>query len=148
MSLLLPVLFILFGGLVEFGRALQQKHVADKGVKNAARYLARVVNDGSCPVSSGNANWNTLEGNAKVLAQKGTLDNNGAYLLTNWTNAGDVTVSVTCISNTAGNYRGFSQIPVITVSTSFAFNDIGMLSLLQIPSLTISASHQQMFIGG
>jgi len=147
MSLILPVLILFMGGLAEFGMALQQKHVADKGVKNAARYLARVVNlDGACPPT--NTNWNTLVGNAKTLAQKGTLNGNAAYLLTNWTSASDVTVSVSCIDNTSGNYRGFDQIPVINVSTTFNFNDIGMLSLLNIQSLSISASHEQMFIGG
>jgi|GEM_PF-2759723 len=146
MGLLLPVLVSLMAGMVEFGRALQQFHIADKGVKNAARYLARVAGDGTCPPTS--TSWSNHVVLAKRVAQRGSFDPGSPYSLSNWQTASDVSVNVACVDNSAGDFRGPALIPIVTVTTSFSYNDIGILSVLQVPSITISASHQEIYIGG
>ncbi len=148
-TLLLPFLIVIMAGMLEFGRGLHQYHTAAKGVKNAARYLARVVDEGSCPPSS--TAWTTQVAKAKTLAQHGSFSSSDPLSLSNWSNASDITVSVSCVDNSAGTYRGDDDIPVVTVSTSFAYNSLGLLSLTNVPGLTglqIEVSHEQMFIGG
>lgn len=144
-SLLLPLLVSIFAGIVEFGNILQQYHVANKGVKSAARYMARVAGDGSCPIGNG---WTTNEGDAKYLAQHGSFEATEPFLLSNWQNANQITITVTCIDNISGGFRGNEQIPTVTVSTSFDYADIGLLSFLPGNGVTITATHEQMYIGG
>ena len=85
---------------------------------------------------------------AKTLAMHGSLDNSDPLLLSNWSTAGSITIAVSCYDNSGGTYRGLEDLAIITVSTSFNFDDIGLLSTLGITGLTINASHQEMFIGG
>ena len=59
-SLLLPIIFFSAFGMMEFGRALYQFHIANKGVKSAARFMARVPNPGlACPPTG--PNWTIAE---------------------------------------------------------------------------------------
>jgi len=157
MSLMLPVLILLMGGMIEFGRALQQYHVATKGVKHAARYLARVVHNGACPPDPTDTSWNSYVADAKKLAQTGTLNSNAPLRLDNWDNSATFNVNVTCVANSPDAVtgirplRGQDNLPIITVSTSFTFDKVGTLSVLNIPGLsdlTITATHQQKHIGG
>ena len=153
MSLLLPIIVLLMGGMAEFGRALQQHHVASKGVKSAARYLARVPGNRSCT----QANWDSYLTQAKSIAQRGSLDGSAPLVIPNWDASATFTVTVTCIPNAPDAitgirpYRDQENMPILTVSTSFNFDDFGMLGLLEVTglsALTITTSHQQMYIGG
>lgn len=42
LALVLPMVILLVGGVFELSRAVYQFQIADKGVKSAARYLARI----------------------------------------------------------------------------------------------------------
>lgn len=158
MALMLPLLLCLMGGMAEFGRAFQQYHVANKGVKSAARYLARVAEENDCGTTL-SANWNTNVTRAKNLARLNSLNGTGSPVLSNWTDA-DITIDdPTCVANTGGAFNGPAQIPIVNVSTTFTYDDLGMLSLLSvlplgkrasfaISNIQITASHQELYIGG
>jgi len=159
LSLLMPIFLVLMGFIGEFSRAVYQFHVAEKGVKNAARYLARVsVPDVN---SCGGALLDAYKTNAANIAQRGSFDTSVEHKLNNWTQAGDIIVSIDCVDNAPDGttnlrpYLGADKIPVITVSTSFEFNDIGLLSFIKMidPSkhsddkIIITASHKEVYIG-
>lgn len=144
-SILLPVLFFSLFGMMEFTRVIYQHHVAEKGVKAAARYLARVVDNTGCALSS--SDFSNAQTQAKTLAQYGKFSAAGSPSLSNWNNASDITINITCEPN-SGAWRGEKDIPIITVSTSFSYNDIGLLGALSTNAITVRASHQEMFVGG
>lgn len=145
-SLLLPVLFFSIFGMIEYSRVIYQQHIADKGVKNAARYLARIVDDTDCALNG--AEFTAARTNAVTLAQFGRFDSNGTPLLSNWTNAADVTITIDCELNTGGEWRGEDDLPLITVSTAFNYDDLGLLGVLGQNGITVRASHQEIFVGG
>ena len=156
-SLLLPVLVVMMAFIGDISRAVYQFHVAEKGVKSAARYLARVPDVTVCAASS----FDTFSSNAANMAQRGSFNAQDDFKLSNWQNAADLTISVVCEANAIDavtNTRPFigpDQIPVITVSTSFAFDDVGMLNLIKLidgtqsdnSGITIAASHSEVYVG-
>jgi len=156
-SLLLPMLVVIMGFGSEFGRAVYQIHVAEKGVKNAARYLARVPDIAGCTTSS----FDGFALNAINVAQKGSFNNNAPLKLSNWDAPNDITIEVDCVSNlpdAVTNVRPFfggDQIPIITVRTAFDFNSIGMLDIIQLldptqqdnEGIVISAAHKEIYVG-
>lgn len=164
LGLLLPLLLCLMGGMAEFGRAFHQYHIANKGVKSAARYLARVPVGVDCTTSS--AAW-TAKGEvvlAKNLAVSGSFAANAPSIISNWTPA-DVSIpapdATTCFDNSGSTptYNGRAEIPIVTVSTTFTYDDLGMLSLLSVlplgkkasfalTNIQITATHQEVHIGG
>ena len=162
LGLLLPLLLCLMGGMAEFGRAFHQYHIANKGVKSAARYLARVPVGVDCATSS--AAWTSKSEVvlAKSLAVSGSFAVNAPSVISNWTPA-DVSIpapdATTCFNNSGGTYNGRAQIPIVTVSTTFIYDDLGMLSLMSVlplgkkasfalTNIQITATHQEVHIGG
>ncbi len=145
-SILLPVLFTAFFGMIEFGRVIYQNHVAEKGVKSAARYLARVIDATGCPMTG--ADYTNAEAAAKTLAQYGGFDSSAKPVIAKWDNASDITISISCTDNSSGGFRGEEDLPIITVSTTFQYQDLGMLSVVTNDPINITASHQELFIGG
>ena len=59
---------------------------------------------------------------------------------------GDVTVA-DCVDNTGGAYRGHDQIPVIEVTASAPYEDLGLLTVIGLDSIDLEVSHQQLWIG-
>lgn len=158
MGLLLPLLLLLMGGMAEFGRAFQQFHLANKGVKSAARYLSRVATGIDCASTAGDWAAKTEVALAKNLAVSGSFSASSPSVISNWA-ATDITIPApsasTCFDNSGNTYLGDDLIPIIRVTTSFEFNDIGLLSFLGVgkttgsgKKLTIRASHEEMYIGG
>lgn len=146
LSLLLPMVILLVGGTVELSRAFYQFQIADKGVKSAARYLARIPGNQVCPPAS--AAWTAGQVAAKNLAQRGSLSAGDPFTLSNWQNANDVTIAVSCVDNSTGGYVGGDSIPVVNVSTSFTFDDLGFLGIVKLNNINITTSHQEVYIGG
>ena len=147
-TLVAPLLLGLAFGMAETGRAFHQHHIIEKSVKDSARYLARVPMDwnscGTLPTG-----WGAAAGNAQNVALRGTLDGSAPLLLDHWTSTSTVTVSVACapagsmISPVFG-----SDIPVITVSATVPFDDIGLLGFLGLSTFSTTTAHSEMWIGG
>lgn len=140
-TLLAPVLVLMMCGLAEFANAMRQYHIMEKGVRDAGRYVARVQMTGC-----------TLPGSAVTDAQNLAITgrtSGGAPLLDTWTSPSSVAVTVsTCVNNTSGAYRGRDSIPVIQVTATAPYVDLGLLDVLGLGDIQLSVTHRQLWIGG
>lgn len=134
-TILAPFLFSLAFGMFEFGRFLYQYQMVVEGLRDGARYLARLDPDDT-----------TNQANASNLAATGTIDGSGPERVAGWA-AGDVTFVITDVDNDdgAGNplYRGFDTIKVVQATTTFDYADLGFLDALGLGALSVSATHEQ-----
>jgi hypothetical protein len=135
-AVVLPVFLALVGGVYEFGFFLYQQQLAISGVRDAARYLALTADPTNL----------ASQGDARNLAVTGSIDG-GTARIVGWQPA-DVSIAVNAIENSSGTYGSGSIIQIVTVSTDFADRTLGFLGLLGLKSPTISASHQERFVGG
>jgi len=147
-TLVLPILLSLALGVTEFGRMIQHHHVVQKGVRDAARYLARVdIGNTTC---TKDANWNAKEVIAKDLAMKGSTDPAATLILNYWTNPTTITVALNCYNITADDFRGrenSSTIPRVEVTAIVPYQDIGLLEVLGFGPLTFTLAHEEMNFG-
>ena len=135
-AIILPVFLTLVGGVYEFGFFLYQEQLVTSGVRDATRYLTLTAD----PTNSAN------QIDAKNLAVTGSIDG-GATRVSGWCEA-DVTVAIDSVDNSTGTYSGGPTIQIVTVSTSFLDPTLGFLSLLGLKAPTITASHQERYVGG
>ncbi len=133
-TLLAPFLLSLALGMTEFGRFLFQYQMVVEGLRDAGRYLARLD-----PTVA------TNQTRAANLAVTGTIDGTGALRVGGWT-AGNITFSITNVDNSAGTYRGAATIQVVEVRTTFGYVDVGFLSALGLPAISVAAAHEQRVI--
>jgi Flp pilus assembly protein TadG len=139
-TLVAPLLIMLMCGLAEFANAMRQYHIMEKGVRDAGRYLARAGMSG-CSID---ADATTA---AQNLALTGQMSG-GSVLLPTWTDPSSVAVAVAnCMDNTSGAYRGRDQMPIIEVTASAPYEDLGLLSVIGFDSIDLEVSHQQLWIG-
>lgn len=146
MTIMAPVLISLALGVVEFGRALHHHHVINKAMRDAARFLARVPVD--CPTGPGTGSvTNSADiDTAKNLALNGA-PTGGTPKVSYWTDPASITVQVDCSDNASGAYRGQAAIPIITVTATVPYQDLGLLGVLGLSARTFTSRHQQMHIG-
>jgi Flp pilus assembly protein TadG len=135
-AIILPVFLTLVGGVYEFGFFLYQQQLVTSGVRDATRYLTLSAD----PTNS------TNQIDAKNLAVTGSIDG-GATRVSGWS-AADVTVAIDSVDNATGTYSGGPTIQIVTVSTSFLDPTLGFLNLLGLKAPTITASHQERYVGG
>lgn len=139
-TLVAPLLIMLMCGMAEFAQAMRQYHIMEKGVRDAARYLARSEMNG-CSLDAGAVS------DAQNLAITGQISG-GSFLFPTWTNPGSVVASVPqCIDNSSGTYRGYDNMPVIEVTANAPYADLGMLTVLGFGGIVLEVSHQQLWIG-
>ncbi|CAN7415578.1 pilus assembly protein [Phenylobacterium sp. LjRoot219] len=139
-TLVAPLLIALMCGLAEFGQALRQYHVMQKGVGDAARYLARAPARPPC-MDATDPNWATYVGEAQNLAVKG-VPTGGTALFNGWSDTASVSVPApTCLTNPRGSG---SDLPLIIVTASAPYADLGMLSALGFDAITLTVSHQEL----
>jgi len=139
---LTPVLFALVFGVLEFSWYFYDQHRVSTGVRDAARYLSRVLD----PTTT------TLQTAAKNLAVTG--DTSGATTtprVVGWTTE-SVHVRVATIPNPVlqdGSqlYRGSTNIQIVTISTTLTYSSLGFLGLLGLTAPEISVAHSERVIG-
>lgn len=146
-----PLLVALGLGVGEFGRALQHHHVVNKAMRDASRFLARV------PVTCAGPGTGSVTDTADLtLARNLALYGQtsvGTPRISYWTNANSVAVTVGCLDNSSNAYRSTydpaiaTVIPLITVTATVPYQDLGFLSALGLGAITFSARHQQVHIG-
>jgi Flp pilus assembly protein TadG len=146
MTIMLPVLVSLAFGVAEFGRALQQHHVMTKAMRDAGRYLTRVPVDCPSGAATGSVTNTSDIDMAKNLALNGA-PTGGSPRVSYWTSPASISVRVDCFDNTAGTYRGEPGMPLITVSASVPYQDLGFLGVLGLPAMTFNPRHQELHIG-
>lgn len=143
-TLVAPLLIGLMCGLAEFGQALRQYHVMEKGVRDAARYLAHGAGRIDCSTPSspaGDTTWTTEVANAQNLAVYGATTA-GTALFKGWADPTTVTATIaTCLTNLRPTG---APLPQITVTAKAPYVDLGMLSFLGLGPITLSVSHQEL----
>lgn len=134
-------LVVLFGaGLFEYGSLFYNFELIQTGVRDAARFLARVQN----PTASETA--------ARNLARRGTVDATGALRVTSWQQT-DIQITYETTPNpideTTGRrlYRGRDPLVVVRVSTSFDHNGLGLLNAVGLGPLRVAAAHEERYVG-
>lgn len=150
-ALMLPLLTALLAGGIEVSRIVYHYHIASKGVQDAARFLSRndaVLTGNICATQA--ASWTTAVTSAKNIAMYGAPSSAGAAILSSWDDGDTITITVSCtsVSNTVSPLSGTTSIPIIEVETNFAYDDMGVLSLVGINNFVITAKHNEMGIGG
>ena len=141
LTLLMPLLVGLMCGLAEFGLLLRQYAVMDKGVRDAARFVARAADVTECPTPG----WSdAVETAAANLVLSGS-PTGGPPLIRTMTDPAVVTVTP---SGCQTGFRGpAAGVFTVTVTASAQDEDLGLLAFLGIDPPTLTVSHEQLVIG-
>jgi Flp pilus assembly protein TadG len=130
MALILPLALVLLFATFEGAYYIICEHQVVTGVRNAARYAARLdFSQYACPAGI----FSGSEATVKNLARTGQLTG-GSVRVQGWgTVATDTTVSVTCTSNTDGIYAATGRnAPKVRVSARFNYTPLmGQLGFTQ-----------------
>ncbi len=139
-TIVLPFLLILAAGTFEFGNALYGYHVITTGLRDSARYLAR-VDDTTAAATA-----------AKQIAVYGEIG--GSTKRVSWWDVGNVSVTLSAIPNPPDpvtgqrTYRGPDPIRIVRVGTTATYPGLGLLPLVGLgQTLTINTFHEERVIG-
>jgi Flp pilus assembly protein TadG len=148
MTLVLPLLFLLLGGVIEFGRALYHHHILETSMRNATRYLARVPATGQNPSDACASTAGSAANTARNLTLYGSVDGSGTALVPYLTSAD---MDKICISGptmvTVTVSGGTIEVPVIGMSIRATYENLGFLGLIGLDSIEIAARHEERLIG-
>lgn len=124
MALTLPMVMALIFGAFEGGNYMLTEHKVIKGVRDGARYAARLPFD-SYDCATGEVTT-AAETQIKAVTRTGQPDATGALRVNGWgSNANDVTVSLDCDDTTAtGLYQDRGTAPRVLVSTVVPYPSI------------------------
>ena len=146
MALILPLALALLFTTFEGAYYMICEHQAIKGVRNAARYAARLDQSNyTCPGGTFSGNTATKTG-IQNLTRTGALTG-GTAMVQGWVNS-NVTVAVTCASGQGGIYAATGgNAPQVRISTRLAYPS--MMSSLGFTNATlyIGAEAQSPVIG-
>lgn len=151
MALSLPIFLALLFGSVELGNFFLSEHVVQKGVRDAARYAARL------PITDYPACTQTSDAETRIqrVARTGRPDGTDQRIA-GWDSDDQVTVTVACLTDSGlgyvnkGIYRDFpsgGRVPVITVSASVPYPSLFGTLGIGSPSLTLNAQSQSAAYG-
>ncbi len=146
LAVVLPMLLTIGLGVIEFGNLIYRQHLIINGVRDAARYASGRPYDAANATQTAN-----VTSAAQNIATTGTISNGTSRI--SWWGAGTVSVSYATIANGATScgtsrcYRPIGDIPVVTVSTSVAYQPLGFLGFLGLNAITLRASHEERVIG-
>jgi len=148
-SLLTPLLVSLYFGVFDFSWYFYNQQLVEAGVRDAARYMARIEltggNTNPCAQKDPNGVLYTTDAaNIAVTAQTSS----GTARVTGWA-ASNVTIScVASPSLSTGFYAdGSASMTIIYVTTSFADPALGFFAVLGLSAPSLSFTHQERFIG-
>jgi len=153
-SIVLPLLVTLGFGAFEFSNAFFEHQEVTTGIRDAARYFARIpVNiAGADPCTDPNSAASIPS--AQNIAVYGTAAAATNPRVQGWAPAN---VLITCVGPIANpinpatgepTYRGASQLWMIEASTSFPYSSFGMLRAIGLTTPNLSAAHYERWIGG
>lgn len=143
MALILPLILPLMFATFEGAYYMVCEHQVVTGVRNAARYAARLdFSQYACPAGTFSGSTATVQN----LARTGQLTG-GSARVSGWVNS-DVTVTVTCASGTSGIYAATAgNAPKVRVSSQFNYPSLmGQLGFTQ-ATIRIGASAESPVMG-
>lgn len=134
LALTLPLVLLVLTGIVEFGRAMYQTTLLERGLRAAGLYGAR----SDLPISA-----ETRE-RMERIAKTGSLDTGEPYLLNAWQDASsEFNISI-------GSYTvDGKDISVIEVEASVPYDTLipGLFNMFGFEGFSLYARHQQAYIG-
>jgi len=139
MTVVLPVLLAIGLGVIEFGNAIYSNHLITNGVRDGARYAAGRPADCAC------------DADIKNIAMKGVLSG-GTYRVLWWNDpVTEIFVDRLNVPNDNGFgvklYRGPDLVPIVTVTATVPYQQLGFLAFLGLNAPTLSVSHQERVYG-
>ena len=146
-SVLTPMLFSLAFGVMEFSFYFYQQQLIESGVRDAARYLARVpvTTNGATPCTQTDpATGTSYLSYAQNIAIYGTTSAS-TQRVHGWT--GPVTITCPTTNNSGGTYSDGTTIYTISATTSFADPALGFFGVLHLSAPSISVTHKERYIG-
>lgn len=121
MALVLPMTMALIFGSMEAGNYMLTQHKVIKGVRDGARYAARL------PFSSYDCETETVASSAEeqiiAVTRSGQPDGSGMVRVRDW-DADDVSVSLTCANTSTGIYREVGAAPRVLVATRVRYPSV------------------------
>ena len=139
-AIAIPFLLTLGFGVIEFANLLYNYNLVQSGLRDAARYLARV----DTPAAAETA--------ARRLAVTGRIAAGGKPRVA-WWKAEDISIAYESVANPTDastglkNYRGGASITVVRVATTVDYADLGLLAFLRLGPVRFSLAHEERFIG-
>jgi Flp pilus assembly protein TadG len=146
-----PLLVTLGFGAFEFSNAFHDHQAVASGIRDAARYFARlpVAAPGNNPcVDNAGAILN-----AQYLAVYGTITAGTYPRVPGWA-AGNVAINCVQVANPIDpatgepDYRGTNPLWIIKASTNFSYQPLGLLTVLGLAAPALKAAHYERWIGG
>jgi Flp pilus assembly protein TadG len=142
-ALVLPILFIVTFCVFDLGRFMLAKTIVDAAVSDSARFAARLPMNCSSLTTSGDID------RVKILTRTGSTSG-GTGLVRGWDSNSSVTVTVACLSNTAGGlvgtYDNMLNVPHVTVTATVPFR-WSMATLLNLANTNVVAAARQPWTG-
>ena len=144
-----PLLVSLYFGVFDFSWYFYNQQLVEAGVRDAARYMARIELTGGNlnPCAQNDPNgvlYTTDAANIAVTAQTSS----GTARVTGWT-ASDITI--TCVASpslSTGFYAdGSASMTIIRVTTNFVDPSLGFFAAVGLSTPSLSFTHQEQFIG-
>jgi len=139
-GLAFPFIVMFASGLFEFGSLFYNFELIQTGVRDAARYLARVPNPSAAETA------------ARNLATRGTVDATGTLRVKGWQSA-DITITYETTPNPVDpdtghrSYRGGDPLRVVRVSTEFNHSGLGLPKNLWLTPTKVIAAHEERYVG-
>jgi Flp pilus assembly protein TadG len=134
-GILVSVLLLLCFGTAELGRAMYQRHIVIKAVRDATRYLTHVPD----PTST------TFQTIARNYALRGSASGTAPLLLTDTAGSVLVTVDFSFATTTASGLYGSSQI--ITTTATFDFTSALLAAFGFSRTIRMNLAHAERFQG-
>lgn len=135
-----PFLVLLVAGVIEFGNVFYNHELIQTGIRDAARYLARVQD----PAGS--------EAAARNLAVTGSVVDSGSRRVA-WWQTSQVQITYRQTSNPVDAitglraYRGNDPLTTIRVETTVSYPGLALLRVLGFDQLQITAAHEERHVG-
>ncbi|APG85560.1 hypothetical protein SAMCCGM7_Ch2823 [Sinorhizobium americanum CCGM7] len=136
--IVVPFVTLFAAGILEFGNLFWERMQIDAGLRDAGRYLAR------CRPESATFESKCNVATAKRIAFYGTQSSAATRLrVPGWgLNIGDITVPVDAEGNLTVDLDG-----TFTISTTHQYKSSPIFAWLGIGDITISAAHEQRYMG-
>lgn len=154
MCFVAPLMLLLSAGVFEFGNLIHDKLLMESGLSDGARFAARCNSKLYTDAGLAAIDCAALAKNITVF---GNVAGTPPARIKDWATT-DVTISIadpaTCKNTIDGSGNVLylsttSQVCIVTASGSYPYasrDSIGLLSLLNISSVTLSTSHQERLI--
>lgn len=155
MAIVAPLMFVLSAAVFEFGNMIHDKLLMEAGLTDAARFAARC--NSQIYTDAGLAAIDCV-GVAKNIAVFGSVTATASPRIRQW-DTSKVTINIadpaTCkdavdpSTGTVLYLSTTSQVCIVTASGTYPYSSldsVGLLSLLNITTVTLGASHQERFI--